>query len=143
LFASEHDPLPEKVGIPFDDIADGTVPFGVNALGEQMVFDLEENPHLLIVGSTGSGKSAAISVQLHGLIRTGCDVAIIDPTKGGYAFVSVKAWAIPRFAAAVYPAASTLEAPYGELDRRRALLGQHGEVKIGKLPEQVRPPRIV
>src|SRR5699024_4060963 len=143
LFTSEHDPLPEKVGIPFDDIADGTVPFGVNALGEQMVFDLEENPHLLIVGSTGSGKSAAISVQLHGLIRTGCDVAIIDPTKGGYVFLFAKDWAIAPFDADVYQAASTLKALYGELERRKALLGQHGEVKIGKLPEQVRPPRIV
>ena len=143
LFTSEHDPLPERVGIPFDDIAAGTVPFGVNALGEQMMFDLEENPHLLILGATGSGKSATISTQLHGLIRCGCDVVVIDPTKGGGDFLFAKDWAIAPFAGDVYQAASTLKALYGELERRKALLGEHGEVKIGKLPEQERPPRIV
>jgi|GEM_PF-1508099 len=143
LFASEHDPLPERVGVPFEEITPGTVPFGINALGEQMVFDLEENPHLLILGSSGSGKSAAISTQLHGLIRCGCDVVVIDPTKGGYDFLFAKDWAIAPFAADVYQAASTLKALYGELERRKALLGQHGVVKIGKLDEQVRPPRIV
>ncbi|HLR95218.1 MAG TPA: FtsK/SpoIIIE domain-containing protein, partial [Jiangellaceae bacterium] len=94
LFASEHDPLPERVGVPFEEITADTVPFGVNALGEQMVFDLEENPHFLILGSSGSGKSAAISTQLHGLIRCGCDVVVIDPTKGGYDFLFAKDWAI-------------------------------------------------
>ncbi|WP_157773471.1 FtsK/SpoIIIE domain-containing protein [Brachybacterium vulturis] len=143
LFTSEQDPLPERVGIPFDDIAAGTVPFGVNALGEQMVFDLEENPHLLILGATGSGKSATISTQLHGLIRTGCDVVIIDPTKGGHDFAFAKDWAIAPFAGDVYQAASTLKALYAELERRKALLGEHGQVKIGKLPERMRPPRIV
>lgn len=143
LFISEHDPLPERVGVPFDEITAGTVPFGVNALGEQMVFDLEENPHLLILGSTGSGKSAAIATQLHGLIRCGCDVVVIDPMKGGGDFLFAKDWAIAPFAGDVYQAASTLKALYGELERRKALLGEHGAVKIGKLDEQVRPPRIV
>src|SRR5699024_11795872 len=143
LYASEHDPLPERVGCPFEEITPGTVPFGINALGEQMVFDLEENPHLLILGSSGSGKSAAISTQLHGLIRDGCDVVIIDPTKGGQDFAFATDWAIAPFAGDVYQAASTLKALYGELERRKALLGQHGAVKIGKLDEQVRPPRIV
>src|SRR5690625_7814291 len=96
-----------------------------------MVFDLEENPHLLILASSGSGKSAAISTQLHGLIRCGCDVVVIDPTKGGYDFLFAKDWAIAPFAADVYQAASTLKALYGELERRKALLGQHG-VEIGR-----------
>lgn len=143
LFTSKHDPLPERVGIPFDDIAADAVPFGVNALGEQMVFDLEENPHVLLLGSSGSGKSAAISTQLHGLIRSGCDVAVIDPIKGGGDFLFAKDWAIAPFAGDVYQAASTLKALYGELERRKSLLGQHGVVKIGKLDERVRPPCIV
>src|SRR5699024_11967189 len=94
-------------------------------------------------GSSGSGKSAASAPQLHGLIRCGCDVVVIDPTKGGYAFLFAKDWAIAPFAADVYQAASTLKALYGELERRKALLGQHGVVKIGKLDGQVRRPRTV
>src|SRR5699024_10750299 len=124
LFASEHDPLPERVGVPFEEITPGTVPFGINALGEQMVFDLEENPHLLILGSSGSGKSAAISTQLHGLIRCGCDVVVIDPTKRGYDLLFAKDWAIAPLAAGVYQPGSALKALSGELERRKAQIGR-------------------
>src|SRR5699024_8438737 len=87
--------------------------------------------------------SSATSTPLHCRVRCGCDVVVLGPTKGGYDFLVANGWAIAPFAADVCQAAPTLKALYGELERRKALLGQHGEVKIGKLPEQVRPPRIV
>ncbi|UQN30541.1 FtsK/SpoIIIE domain-containing protein [Brachybacterium kimchii] len=143
LFMAEHDPLPTRVGIPFDAL--GSVPsaFGVNALGEQTVFDPIENPHLLVLGGTGSGKSAGISTMLFHLILCGFHPVIIDPTKGGHDFLFAKDWAIAPFAADVYQAASTMKALYGELERRKALNGKHGVVNVDKLPEEVRPRHIV
>ncbi|MCG7309693.1 FtsK/SpoIIIE domain-containing protein [Brachybacterium sp. ACRRE] len=143
LFMAEHDPLPERVGIPFDALPEDDVAFAVNALGEPMIFATEENPHLLVLGGTGSGKSAGISTLLYGLITRGFDPVVIDPTKGGYDFLFAKDWAIAPFAADVYQAASTMKALYGELERRKALNGEHGVVKIDKLPADVRPRHIV
>lgn len=143
LFMAEHDPLPERVGIPFDRLSDTPAAFGVSALGEPTIFDPLENPHLLVLGGTGAGKSAAISTMLFDLIRCGYLPVIIDPTKGGYDFLFAKNWAIAPFAADVYQAASTMKALYGELERRKALNGKHGAVNIDKLPDDARPPHLI
>lgn len=141
-FMAEHDPLPTRVGIPFDTLTERPAAFGVNALGEQTIFDLFESPHLLVLGGTGSGKSAAISTILFHLIMCGVDPVIIDPTKGGYDFLFAEDWAIAPFAADVYQAASTMKALYGELERRKALNGEHGAINIDRLPEDVRPRHV-
>jgi len=143
LFMAEHDPLPERVGIPFDRLGDTPAAFGVSALGEPTIFDPIENPHLLVLGGTGAGKSAAISTMLFDLIRCGYLPVVIDPTKGGYDFLFAKEWAIAPFAADVYQAASTMKALYGELERRKALNGTYGVVNIDKLPDEERPPHLI
>ncbi|WP_394217029.1 FtsK/SpoIIIE domain-containing protein [Brachybacterium vulturis] len=143
LFMAEHDPLPERVGIPFDRLGDTPAAFGVSALGEPTLFDPLENPHLLVLGGTGAGKSAAISTMLFDLIRCGYLPVVIDPTKGGYDFLFAKDWALAPFAADVYQAASTMKALYGELERRKALNGKYGVVNIDKLPEDARPPHLI
>ena len=143
LFMAEHDPLPERVGIPFDRLGDTPAAFGVSALGEPTIFDPIENPHLLVLGGTGAGKSAAISTMLFDLIRCGYLPVVIDPTKGGYDFLFAKDWAIAPFAADVYQAASTMKALYGELERRKSLNGKYGVVNVDKLPEDARPPHLI
>ncbi|MGP9736523.1 FtsK/SpoIIIE domain-containing protein [Brachybacterium sp. AOP42-C2-15] len=143
LFMAEHDPLPERVGIPFDRLGDTPAAFGVSALGEPTIYDPIENPHLLVLGGTGAGKSAAISTILFDLIRCGYLPVVIDPTKGGYDFLFAKDWAIAPFAADVYQAASTMKALYGELERRKALNGTFGVVNIDKLPEEASPPHLI
>ncbi|MGP5672878.1 FtsK/SpoIIIE domain-containing protein [Brachybacterium alimentarium] len=143
LFMAEHDPLPERVGIPFDRLGDTPAAFGVSALGEPTIFDPLENPHLLVLGGTGAGKSAAISTMLFDLIRCGYLPVVIDPTKGGYDFLFAKDWAIAPFAADVYQAASTMKALYGELERRKSLNGRYGVVNVDKLPDDARPPHLI
>jgi len=143
LFMAEHDPLPERVGIPFHTLGDTPSAFGVSALGVLTIFDPLKNPHLLVVGGTGSGKSAAISTMLFDLVRCAYQPVIIDPTKGGYDFLFASDWAIAPFAADVYQAASTMKALYGELERRKALNGAHGVVNIDKLPAEVRPQHVI
>ncbi|MGP9684000.1 FtsK/SpoIIIE domain-containing protein [Brachybacterium sp. AOP3-A1-3] len=143
LFMAEHDPLPERVGIPFDRLGDTPAAFGVTALGEPTIYDPLENPHLLVLGGTGAGKSAAISTMLFDLIRCGYLPVVIDPTKGGYDFLFAKDWAIAPFAADVYQAASTMKALYGELERRKTLNGKYGAVNIDKLPDDARPQHLI
>lgn len=143
LFMAEHDPLPERVGIPFDRLGDTPAAFGVSALGEPTIYDPLENPHLLVLGGTGAGKSAAISTMLFDLIRCGYLPVVIDPTKGGYDFLFSKNWAIAPFASDVYQAASTMKALYGELEHRKTLNGKYGAVNIDKLPDDARPPHLI
>lgn len=143
LFIAEHDPLPDHVGIPFTTLGDTPAAFGVSALGEPTNYDPLTDPHLLVLGGTGAGKSAAISTMLFDLIRGGYLPVIIDPTKGGYDFLFAQDWSIAPFAADVYQAASTMKALYGELERRKALNGRHGVVNVDKLPVEVRPPHLI
>ena len=56
---------------------------GKNILGEPVVADLENMPHLLIAGTTGSGKSVAVNAMilslLYRLSPTDCRMILIDP----------------------------------------------------------------
>jgi len=62
-----------------------TVALGRNAAGDPMAADLRKMPHLLIAGSTGSGKSIAINSLINGLLyqNTPRDLRIIlvDPKR--------------------------------------------------------------
>ena len=64
----------EKKTFPilFDEVADGSeepleVPLGLDPEGNTVYCDLAKMPHLLLAGSTGSGKSVALSAMLTSL----------------------------------------------------------------------------
>jgi S-DNA-T family DNA segregation ATPase FtsK/SpoIIIE len=54
---------------------------GTNVLGEPVIFDLAEAPHLFVAGTTGSGKSVCVHALLLSLLASGRNVrlALIDP----------------------------------------------------------------
>lgn len=143
MFMSKEDPLPKMAGVPWDELPNTNIAFGVSALGEQVFFDIEDSPHLLILGSSGAGKSVTMRTILFGAILNGFDVVVIDPTKGGLDFAFAKPWSISPFGEEVYGAASIIRAVYGEVEKRRALNKQYGATKIDELPAEVRPHRIM
>ena len=61
------------------------VAFGVNCIAENVVFDLAKMPHLLVAGTTGSGKSVFINNLLMSLLYTKTPdelkLILIDPKK--------------------------------------------------------------
>jgi len=61
------------------------IPIGVNVLGEVVVRDLSEMPHLLIAGATGSGKSVMINVAIQSLVAQNnpmqMKLVLIDPKR--------------------------------------------------------------
>jgi S-DNA-T family DNA segregation ATPase FtsK/SpoIIIE len=54
---------------------------GTDVLGEPVIFDLAEAPHLFVAGTTGSGKSVCLHAILLSLLTSGRNVrlALIDP----------------------------------------------------------------
>src|SRR5699024_11220960 len=64
MFMAKEDPLPKMAGVPWDDLPSTNIAFGVNALGEQVFFDIEDSPHLLVLGSSGSGKAQPLTARI-------------------------------------------------------------------------------
>lgn len=64
MFMSKDDPLPKVAGVPWDELPNTNIAFGVNALGSQVFFDIEDSPHLLVLGSSGSGKAQPLTARI-------------------------------------------------------------------------------
>lgn len=74
-----------------DDGSWGEIPFGTDGFGRPVIADLSANPHVLVVGKTGSGKSIELEAFILGALVHGFELAIVDPTKRGLDF----RWARP------------------------------------------------
>ena len=88
-------PNPKRRGIPLrtviaDDVYQDTdlalpLPFGVAVNGESVIVGLEELPHLLVAGTTGSGKSVFVNSCIVGLcsMRTPQELrmVLVDPKR--------------------------------------------------------------
>lgn len=72
----------EKLGLE-----EGTlnIPIGVDVYGKTVTKDLADMPHLLIAGSTGSGKSVMLNVILHAILTQNTpqelNLVLIDPKR--------------------------------------------------------------
>lgn len=78
---------------------------GIQPNGELVSIDMAQNPHLLIAGATGSGKSIALHVMIASSILNGFETYLTDPKLvefGHYAH-------FPQVGALTYTAAETLE----------------------------------
>ena len=79
LFADEDNTIPTQ----HTAVLPWTV--GVGATGERIIADLSQAPHLLISGTTGSGKSAALESMIVGLAMTvppeDLELVLVDPKR--------------------------------------------------------------
>ena len=98
--------------------------FGVDGFGQPVSVDLSSNPHVLVVGKTGSGKSITLEAFIFGALVHGFELAIVDPTKRGLdfrwarPFVREGGWGCQTYADAL----ATLRSVYDEGQRRLDIL---------------------
>lgn len=112
------------------------LPLGVTDGLQVTGIDLTLGPHSLIVGPTGSGKTVALVQLIVSALSRGHEVHMVDPTKGGLDFLSVKAWCT-GWAESLPQAQALIEKIYAEVTRRKAILQEYGAVKWSDLPDAV------
>lgn len=118
------------------------VPLGLTAGGELQTCDLTKMPHLLIAGSTGSGKSVCIHSVLVSLITKYSPdemrLVLIDPKQIEFAAYA----GLPHLCAPILMdtgrIAAALACMTEEMERRYALFREAGTYNIAKYNEAVK-----
>lgn len=138
LLSSKENPLPKRAAFDFDAI-DGMegIPFATDISGEYVTFNPQVDPHMLIAGSSGSGKSVSLQCFLHGWIRKGGLAAVIDPSKGAADFKFAEPYST-AFAVDVATAAALMKALYAEVVLRKDVNAAAG---VGGFRDLENPPR--
>lgn len=120
---------------------------GVDVVGQPLQFDLATAPHLLVGGTTGSGKS----VCLHSLIlslsltRTPEQVrfVLIDPKRVEFSAYTALAHLEQAVITEGAEAVDALNSLVKTMEEREVQLAQAGARHIGELAEGIRPARLV
>ncbi|WP_277209207.1 FtsK/SpoIIIE domain-containing protein [Isoptericola croceus] len=142
VLACPESPMPSLVPYDFNyRDPKGAMPFATQVDGGYATIDLKDIPHLLMLGTSGSGKSAAAQGLVTSALSTGAKVAIIDVQKRGADFTFARDRTI-AFATSVVESAATMRALYAEVQRRADLNAEHGAGSVRDLPEDVRPEPI-
>lgn len=117
-----------------------TMALGKNMAGENVYFNLQSMPHLLIAGSTGSGKSVCINCAIISLLYKvsprDVKIILVDPKR-----VELKPYSsIPHLYAPIVTdpkkAAGALAAAVAEMDRRYSLMERVGAKNIESFNEK-------
>lgn len=132
-------------GIPHDwDAIDASnaFPFAVDQQGNTVEYDPKVDPHLLVVGSSGSGKSVILQNLAYASIVRDCQLFIADPTKGAadFKFATPYATAVASDLVGTY---RMLDGLYRDLVARKNLNNENGVKHYLELPEDIRPKRVV
>jgi hypothetical protein len=144
MLVSETDPMPQLVPYPFEQPLDdsGGLRFGAGVDGQIVSTEFGDNPHLLILGSSGSGKTITLLSFIYGAFASGARVVAVDVQKQGADFAFARPYC-SAFATTLEDARAALEAVYAESLERSKLNAQYAVGNFRDLPEEVRPDRIV
>lgn len=108
---------------------------GVDVLGQPLIFDLAEAPHLFIAGATGSGKSVCLNALLLSLAISSQppELLMIDPK--GVDFTDFNGYAGLRTGKVItdmIQAVAALRDVVGEMEQRQVLLREYGARNIAE-----------
>ena len=143
LLACEVNPMPEKADYDWEYVDSSKfIPFATGIEGEPVEYNFKLDPHLLIAGASGGGKSVLLQSLAYGAMVRGYDLYVADPTKGGADFKFAEPYA-KAFTDEVFMAAAMMKAIYAEVVRRKNLNKTYGVGNYRDLPEDVRPNHIV
>jgi hypothetical protein len=143
LMVAKTNPL--RNSIPYDwkviDSSEGFT-FATGIDGAPVAFDPEVDPHLLVVGGTGSGKSVLLQSLIYSAFVHGSEVWIADPVKGAndFSFATPYAKLVTKD---YFETAEMMKEIVAESDRRKSLLGDYSVGNFLDLPDEVRPCRLV
>lgn len=143
LLTCEINPMPETAGYDWEFIKETKfIPFATGVEGEPIEYNFRVDPHLLIAGASGGGKSVLMQSLMFGALMRGYDLYISDPTKAGADFKFAEPYA-KAFTSTVFEAAAMMKGIYAEVMRRKALVAAAGVGNYRDLPEDIRPKHMV
>lgn len=100
----------------------------------------EEIPHTLMVGTTGSGKTVAITVLASQALLRGWQLVVCEAVKSTLDYRPLAPWCSGlasrkgQSLTGLTEIADLLDDVYYEVQRRAAIIDEHGEVKLSDLP---------
>ena len=148
MLLAKHSPFATKVDADWGEAMkydNRSFPLGVDDMGEPVVWNVRQTPHLCVMGKSGTGKSSLAQVPAVEALLHGYQLIVIDPSKGANDF---KLWGDPRSLAFIGQGdfrgteAAILWAE-AEMGRRVKLMAKNGYQNIMDMPEDERPPRIL
>ena len=113
---------------------------GTDVLGNPMVFDLAEAPHIFVAGTTGSGKSMCIHAMLLSLIQereSRPELVLLDPKGVEFStYVGLECLLTDNPIEDMDEAEEVLSRLVAEMEDRQRRLGGMGARNIGEAKEQ-------
>lgn len=142
LTVARNDPMPRRVSYDFDNPVDdkGRFNFGVRVDGSSVWYDPIAAPHIMFMGTSGSGKSATGQSFAYSAIASGCDVIFADAQKEAADFQFAESRAL-TIATTVADVRAALEYAYSETRERVRMNSMYGAANFmdPKIPDEVRP----
>lgn len=146
ILASETNPIPFPAKLDWESSADiagkaeHSIPFAYTTDGSTVSLNWKNDFHMMVLGGSGSGKSSFIQVLIVGALLRGCELYIMDPTKGATDFEFAAPWVRGFAREGQHLGAGELTQHIGmEMTKRKQLNSQHGVGNYRDLPEEVRP----
>ena len=119
---------------------------GVDVTGNPVVADLAEMPHLLVAGTTGSGKSVGVNTMIMSLLlsKTPDEVRfiMIDPKMLEFSSYNGIPHLLTPVVTDMKQASNALRWAVGEMERRYALMAKTGVKKLTEFNRKVEKARI-